>query len=198
MNVLPALRGHELVQMVHAIDRHQCIARLPHSGQHGGPGGENDIAVERKRRGWRMVEKKKSVVRRPATGVAGRQPPGIALPVDLDLSLRLLDDDQLDRLAKAVAEEARRRGHDAAGEPSVSERKSEKRGSAIPAKARPARAVSAPSITSGQERMILAALEAGLKPAAIAREFRLARATVQKVVDAARSDRRPQRPRQNG
>ena len=39
---------------------------------------------------------------------------------------------------------------------------------------------------------------AGLKPAAIAREFRLTRATVQRVVDAAQSDRRPQRPWQNG
>ena len=108
----------------------------------------------------------------------GRQRTGVALPADLDRSLRLLDDDQLDHLACAVAEEARRRGHDAAGESSASERKADKPGSAMPA-----RAGSASSITPGQERMILAALEAGLKPAAIAREFRLARATVQKVID---------------
>ena len=130
-----------------------------------------------------------SMARRSATGVAGRQQPGIALPADLGRSLRLLDDDQLDRLAKAVVEEARRRGHDAAGEPSVSEPKPAKPGSARPTRARPARAGSAASITPGQERLILAALEAGLKPAAIAREFRLARATVLRIVDAARSGR---------
>lgn len=189
MNVLPESRGHELVQMIYVAGRHQCISGLPHSGQHGGPGGKNDIDVERKKREPRIVERKKSMARRPATGVAGRQLPGIALPADLDRSLRLLDDDQLNRLAKAVAEEASRRGHDAAGEPSASERKSERTGAARQARARPARTGAAASVTPGQERMILAALKAGLKPAAIAREFRLARATVQRVVDAARSSK---------
>lgn len=133
-----------------------------------------------------MVERKRAMARRPESGVADRQQPGITLPADLDRSLRLLDDDQLDRLSSAVAEEARRRGHHAAGEPSVSVGKAEKPGSSKPARARSGRAGRAASITPGQKRMILAAMEAGLKPAAIAREFRLARATVHKVVDAAR------------
>ena len=162
---------------------------LPHSGQHGGLDGEHDIAVERKKRGRKMVERKRPMARRPEIGVAGRRQSGITVPADLDRSLRLLDNDQLDRLASAVAEEARRRGHIAAGEPAVSERKAKKPGSARQAKARPARASSAPSITPGQERMILAAFEAGLKPAAIAREFRLTQATVQQVVDGTRGNR---------
>ncbi len=135
------------------------------------------------------MDEETSMAARPATGFAGRRKPGIALPVDLNRSLRLLDDDQLDRLAKAVAEEARRRGHNAAGGPSASERKADKPVSARPATARPARAGGGASVTPGQEKLILAAFEAGLKPAAIAREFRLARATVQRVVDAARRDR---------
>ena len=135
------------------------------------------------------MDEKTSMAGRSATGFAGRRKPGIALPANLDRSLRLLDDDQLDRLAKAVAEEARRRRHDTAGEPSASGRKTDKPGSARPATARPARAGSATSVTPGQEKLILAAFEAGLKPAAIAREFRLARVTVQRVVDAARRGR---------
>ena len=45
-------------------------------------------------------------------------------------------------------------------------------------------------MTPGQERLILAAFEAGLKPAAIAREFRLSRAQVDGVVAAAKQRRR--------
>ena len=45
-------------------------------------------------------------------------------------------------------------------------------------------------VTPGQERLILAAFEVGLKPAAIAREFRLSRARVDGVVAAAKQRRR--------
>lgn len=44
--------------------------------------------------------------------------------------------------------------------------------------------------TPGQERLIRAAHEVGLKPAAIAREFRLSRPAVQNVIKAAERDRR--------
>ena len=54
---------------------------------------------------------------------------------------------------------------------------------------RRARETPAP-VTPGQERLVLAALEAGLKPAAIAREFRLPRAQVEGVVAAAKQRRR--------
>ena len=45
-------------------------------------------------------------------------------------------------------------------------------------------------MTPGQERLVLAAFESGLKPAAIAREFRLSRAQVESVVGAAKPGRR--------
>ena len=45
-------------------------------------------------------------------------------------------------------------------------------------------------VTPGQERLVLAAYEAGLRPAAIGREFRLSRAQVEEVVAAAKPDRR--------
>ena len=67
-DVLPAARGHEFVQVFHAAGCHQRIAGLPHSGQHGGLGGENDIAVEGNRRWRRKVEREKSMARRPASG----------------------------------------------------------------------------------------------------------------------------------
>ena len=94
------------------------------------------------------------------------------VPSDLGGALRHLDDAQLDRLLDAAAAEARRRGRQdgkTAG--------------------RRARETPAP-VTPGQERLVLAALEAGLKPAAIAREFRLPRAQVEGVVAAAKQRRR--------
>ena len=95
-----------------------------------------------------------------------------ALPADLAGALRHLDDAQLDRLRDAVAAETRRRGRP--------DGKTSGRGTGR----RPA------PVTSGQERLVLAAFEAGLKPAAIAREFRLSRAQVESVVGAAKPDRR--------
>ena len=113
--------------------------------------------------------------------------PGLALPADLGRSLRLLDDVQLDRLAEAVADEVRRRGRcppDGAAAGGTARR--------TPAKAARAtqkEADGAAAATPGQERLILAAFEAGLRPAAIAKEFRVLRSTVQNVIAAARRDR---------
>jgi len=115
--------------------------------------------------------------------------PGIALPADLGRSLRLLDDAQLDRLMEAVTGEIRRRGHNPPDSPSAAGR---------PAKRTPAKATRAKSdevvrgatVTPGQERLILAAFEAGLRPAAIAKEVRVSRSTVQHVITAAQRDRR--------
>ena len=45
-------------------------------------------------------------------------------------------------------------------------------------------------VTPGQERLILAAYEAGVKPAAIAREVRVSRPTVQHVIARAKRERR--------
>ena len=120
--------------------------------------------------------------------------PGIALPTDIARSLQLLDDAQLHRLARATSAEIRRRGQDTADNPpavqplrrtnSVSVKPPE------PISDTPDRATATP----GQERLILAASEAGLRPAAIAREVRPSQTIVRRVIAAARRNRRkPQR-----
>ena len=131
---------------------------------------------------------------KPESSGSGRarpaKTPGLALPADLDQSLRLLDDDALDELVKAAIGEARRRGR-AAPQGSVDEnRQVEPSG---PAKGRSKKAGAserAGGVTPGQERLILVAHGASLKSAAIAREFRLSRPTVQVVIKAAERDRR--------
>ena len=115
--------------------------------------------------------------------------PGIALPADLDRSLSLLDDAQLDRLIKAVADEVRRRGRTAPDGPSVAGRLARPTPPKT-ARAKPGEPGNAATVTSGQRRLILAAYEAGLKPATIANEFRDSRATVQSVITGAQRDRR--------
>ena len=106
------------------------------------------------------------------SGAAGHRPGTLALPADLDRSLRHLDDADLDRLVEAATAEARRRGRQA-GKTSGGRT----RGKPAP-------------VTQGQEKLILAAFEAGLKPAAIAREFRLSRAQVEAVLAGAGQGRR--------
>ena len=105
-------------------------------------------------------------------GAGAHRPVALALPADLERSLRHLDDADLDRLVEAATAEARRRGRQA-GKTSQGR-----------ARGRPA------PVTPGQEKLILAALEAGLKPAAIAREFRLSRAQVDGVLAGAGQNRR--------
>ena len=146
------------------------------------------------------------MTRRPETGGARQQvldagasdpgvdrppnAPGVALPADLGRSLRLLDDDGLDRLMKAVTEEARRRGR---SPPEGLPAERSRPGSSGPRK-KPGMKKEAPgeagAVTPGQERLILASYEAGLKPAAIAREVRVSRPTVQHVITAAKRQRR--------
>ena len=112
--------------------------------------------------------------------------PRIALPADLGRSLRLLDDAQLDRLAEAVADEGRRRGRSGPDSPTGAGR-SPKRTPAKAARAKPDRPA---TVTAGQKRLILAAFDAGLRPAAIAKEFRVSRSAVQHVITDAKRDRR--------
>lgn len=145
------------------------------------------------------------MARKPGSGKTPRQAPGaaapgsdpdrqprksgIALPADLGRSLRLLDDAQLDRLAAAVTDEVRRRGRSPPGSLSETGR-SERRTPAKAARAKPDEPDRAATATPGQERLIRAAFEAGLRPAAIAKEFRVSRSTVQHVITAAQRDRR--------
>ena len=100
-------------------------------------------------------------------GGGGAAPGMLALPANLDRSLRHLDDRDLNRLLEAATAEARRRGLPAG------------RAAAGKARGKPA------PVTTGQETLILTAFKAGLKPAAIAREFRLSRAQVEDVLAGA-------------
>ena len=116
--------------------------------------------------------------------------PGLALPADLGRSLRPLNDDALDRLVQAAIAEARRRGRDLP-QGSMDEDRQVK--PPDPAKGRAKKAGTsdrAGGVTPGQQRLILAAREAGLKPAAIAREYRLSRPAVQHVIIGAQRGRR--------
>lgn len=112
---------------------------------------------------------------RPGSGVAGsgvaRKQIPFALPADLGRALRHLDDADFDRLLECVTAEERRRGR--------------QDGKTVGGKTRQP----AVRVTPGQERLVLAPFEAGLKPAAIAREFRISRTRVEAVV-AAKTARR--------
>ena len=143
------------------------------TGRHGGPGRDEQApGAASQRAGNRPL---------PADGTRG-----LALPVDLDRALRYLDDAELNRLQQAVSAEARCRGQlPAEGDAPESGREDKN----TPGRAR--RPVSALKrepvpVTPGQERLIRAAYEAGLGPAAIAREFRVSRAQVEHVIAAAR------------
>lgn len=106
--------------------------------------------------------------------------PRFALPSDLRGSLPHLDDAQLDKLLRAVVEEAARRGRPTPVGPSPPPHP----GSGEPPKRAPAAAAGtrAPSISPGQAKIIRAAFDAGVKPAAIARQLRVSRAQVAQIV----------------
>ena len=96
--------------------------------------------------------------RRPATAPARpSREPGVALPADLGRSLRLLDDDALERLVEAAIGEARRRGR-AAPEASPGEsRQADPPGAGKSRSKTAGRVGPGGGVTPGQERLILAA-----------------------------------------
>ena len=104
----------------------------------------------------------------------------VLLPSDLAGSLRRLGDGEFDRLLRAVAGEARRRGRPGAEDPALPAAS----GSGKPPPPAPGgRARKRPlPVAPGQARLIRAAWEAGVKPAAIARQLRLSRAQVETVI----------------
>ena len=92
--------------------------------------------------------------------------------MDLERSLRHLADADLDRLLEAANAETLRRGRQAGKSSGGRER-----GRSAP-------------VTAGQEKLIVAAFQAGLKPAVIAREFRLSRSRVEGVLASVGHGRR--------
>ena len=102
-----------------------------------------------------------------------------SLPSDLPGSLRHLDDAQLDELLRAVVKEARRRGRPVGGElapPQVAGSEKQAPAGGGKAKRRPL------PLAPGQARLVRAAFDAGVKPAAIARQLRISRAQVEQVL----------------
>ena len=116
--------------------------------------------------------------------------PTLALLGDIDRSLRLLDDNQLDHLVKAAIQEARRRGREVPMRSLEEGRQQEGLAPTKLARSKSEAPQRVAAVTPGQERLILAASGAGLKPAAIEREFRLSQATVQSVITGVQRDRR--------
>ncbi len=102
--------------------------------------------------------------------------PTVLLPTDLDSSLGLLDESEFARLVAAVTrEEARRRGE----EPG-SARSSQERAVEEPNARRSKR--SSETITPAKANLVRAALKAGVKPSAIARQFGLSNAAITDVL----------------
>ena len=88
------------------------------------------------------------------------------LPKDLDVAIKHLDDQQLDRLVSVALEERTRRK-----QPPVLEKSQWKRNAeAVP-----------PPLPQGKLNAVRAAFKAGVTPARIAREFGLLRSDVQTV-----------------
>ena len=108
--------------------------------------------------------------------------PRFALPSELRGSLRHLDDAQLERLLRAVVEEAGRRGRPIgvgiSSPPHLGSGEASKHALAAAARKR---AATTP-ISPGQAKIIQAAFDAGVKPATIARQFRVSRAQVAQIV----------------
>ncbi len=109
--------------------------------------------------------------------------PRLALPGDLAGSLRLLDDAQLDTLLRAANAEAERRGR-SIGRADRRRPPEEASGTAPGGRARQ-RTGSRP-LTPGQEKIVRAALAAGVGPGAIACQFGLARTQVLRIAAAAK------------
>ena len=109
--------------------------------------------------------------------------PRLALPGNLAGSLRHLDDDQLETLLRAANAEAERRGWKTPQVDPVSPRR-DATGAAPRASAR--KRTGPRSLTPGQEKIVRAALAAGVGPAAIARQFGIARTQVLRIAAAAK------------
>ncbi len=123
-------------------------------------------------------------------GERGVGQPRYALPSDLAGTLRHLDDGQLDRLMRAVAEEARQRGRPVNAGGVCPPAPAPDKASGLPAAAGGKAKKRAASILPGQEKVIRAAFEAGVKPGTIARQFRLSRAQVEQIVGRPKRRRR--------
>ena len=121
-----------------------------------------------------------------ATHSGGDTSRRLALPSDLPASLQYLDHAQLDTLLHAVEAEARRRGRPAEDEVGKTARTAKAAPSEAALRRKPRANCRASKITPSQANIIRAAFEAGVKPSAIARQFRIARTEVARIVGASK------------
>ncbi len=119
----------------------------------------------------------------PASGTDAPAPARVTLPSDLPGSLKYLDDAQLQRLSKAVAVEINRRNPAPKNEiaPAAPSESSSQGQSAA---GRNKRASGFDEIPEGKANLIRASFKAGVKPAAIARTFRISQPSVNRVLSA--------------
>jgi hypothetical protein len=120
-------------------------------------------------------------------GVKGRGPRRLALPKDLSTAVKYLDNGDLDRLLRAVTEEAKRRGRlipnpdtsktidPRSTEPSFQQ--------TLPTRQSAARTAATP-LTRGQVNAVRAAFKAGVTPPRIARQFGLSQSQVRKALSS--------------
>ena len=124
---------------------------------------------------------------------AGHRPPGhppegtldrprLALPGNLAGSLRHLEDAQLKALLRAANAEAERRGWKT---PRAVPGPSRREATESPPRVGAQKRTESP-LTPGQEKIVRAALAAGVGPAAIARQFGIARTQVRRIAEAAK------------
>ena len=117
----------------------------------------------------------------PPHGIGDR--PRLALPGDLAGSLRHLDDDQLETLLRAANAEAERRGWKT---PRADLRAPRRDATGAAPRASARKRARSRTLTPGQDKIVRAALAAGVGPAAIARQFGIPRTRVLRIAAAAK------------
>lgn len=121
-----------------------------------------------------------------ASAASGGVPstPRIALPNDLSTTLRYLDNPELQRLLAAVMTEIRRRSEGA------STRTIGKAAAAVPQVEPSTKASDIDEIPEGKANLIRESFRAGLKPAAIARMFRIPPSLVNRIIGSMTKSKR--------
>jgi hypothetical protein len=115
----------------------------------------------------------------PASSATKDKVPRLVLPMDLPNAIKLLADQELDRLVAAALAEQQRRGR----KPPVSDETTSKR------RVEP---VAVP-LTQGKLNAVRAAFKAGISPSKIARQFGLSKSDVRKALASDTSKRTPHR-----
>jgi hypothetical protein len=112
--------------------------------------------------------------------VKGQLPAPVTLPSDLSGSLKYLDDRQLHRLQDAVAVEVNRRNNPDSLKAAASPPKT---GTSSQPSILPHKIQDPEDIPLAKANLVRASFKAGLKPAAIARNFRIPQSLVNRILN---------------